>query len=156
MAHWAIISWAGQPVSCSRRTAIRATSVRRVSRFSMWRSVDEGAGIAGGERDGPAEQAQMVVGPELDGGQAEAVDLHELTQPRPRRVIQAQQVAAVRLVPGEFLPRIRRAADGFIDVVVDARILVALDQERVEAGTRTRCPLRRQVDVAQQPARVRV
>src|SRR5579885_3319341 len=94
----------------------------------------------------------MVVGPELDGGQSEAIDVYELAQPRPGAIVEAHEITAVRLIPGQFLPWVRGAADGPIEVVVDPRILVALDEERVEAGAGARRPLRRQIDVAQQPA----
>ena len=83
---------------------------------------------------GPAiRTGREVVGPELDGRQAEAVDLDELAEPRPRGVEEAHQIAAVCLVPGEPVPRVLGAADGFVEVVVDPRILVALYQERVKA-----------------------
>src|ERR1019366_8495783 len=83
----------------------------------------------------------MVVGPNLDGWQPEAVDVHELPQPWPGAVVEAHQVTAVGLVPGEFLPRVRGAPGRLVEVVVDAWILVALDEERVEPGTRARRPL---------------
>lgn len=89
-------------------------------------------------------------------GQPEAVDVHELPQPWPGGVVQAHQVAAVHLVPGEFLPWVLCAAACLVEVVVDSRILIALDQERVEAGAGARGPLGRQVDVPQQLAVVRV
>ena len=98
----------------------------------------------------------MVVGPELDGRQPETADVHQLPRPRPGAVIEAHQVTAVGLVPGEFLPGVLGAARGLVEVVVDARILVALDEERLEPRSRGRSPLRGQVDVPQELAVVRV
>src|ERR1039458_4015417 len=94
----------------------------------------------------------MVVSPELDGRQPETIGIHELPQPWPGAVIEAHQITAVSLVPSEFLPRVRRATGGLVEVVIDSRILVTLDQERVEASARPRGPLRWQVDVPQQVA----
>lgn len=89
----------------------------------------------------------MVVGPELDGWQPEAVDVHELAHPWPRAVVEAHQVAAVHLVPGEFLPRVRGAPGRLVEVVVDSGILVTLDEKRVKARAWASGPLRRQIDV---------
>jgi hypothetical protein len=77
----------------------------------------------------------VIVSPELDGRKPEAVDVHELAHPRPRAVVDAHQVIAVGLVPGELLPRVGGAPGCLVEVVVDARILAALNEERVKAGT---------------------
>ena len=98
----------------------------------------------------------MVVGPQLDHRKPESVNVHEFPQPRPRRIVQAHEIAAVRLVPGEFRPGVPCAAGRLVEVVVDAGVLVALDEERVEPGTGAGRPLRRQVDVTEQLAVVRV
>ena len=85
------------------------------------------------DRDWPSEQAHVVVGPELDGRQPEAVDVHELAHPWPRGVVKAHQISAMGLVPGEFLPWVLRAPGGLVEVVVDARIPVSythLDVDR--------------------------
>src|ERR1035438_5047642 len=74
---------------------------------------------------------------------------------RDAAVIEAHQITAVGSVPGEFLPRVLRATGRLVEIVVDPWILVALDEERVEAGARARRPLRGQVDVPQQSARER-
>ena len=95
--------------------------------------IEKRAVVSRGQRDRPAEQAHVVVGPELDGRKADAVDVHEFPQPRPGAVIEAHQVAAVGLVPGEFLPWILRATGRLVEVMVDSGILVALDEEGVEA-----------------------
>jgi hypothetical protein len=60
------------------------------------------------------------------------------------------------LVPGQFRPRVLRAAGRLVQIVVDSWILVALDEERVEARSRARRPLRWQVDVPHQLAVVMV
>src|ERR1035438_332737 len=98
----------------------------------------------------------MVVSPDLDYREPEAAGVHVFPQPWPRAVIEAHQIPAVGLVPSEFLPRVRGTPAGLVEVVIDSRILVALDQECVEAGARARCPLGRQVDVPQELAVVRV
>src|ERR1039458_4398338 len=108
-------------------------------------SIDKRAVVALRQRYRPSEQAHVVVSPELDGRQPETIGIHELPQPWPGAVIEAHQIRAVSLVPSEFLPRVRRATGGLVEVVIDSRILVTLDQERVEAGARARCPLGRQV-----------
>src|ERR1019366_6002143 len=127
-----------------------------VLRIVALTSVDKGAVITRGQRHRPCKQAHVVVGPKLDGRQPETAGVHEFPQPWPGAVIEAHQVTAMGLVPGEFPPRVRGAPAGLVEVVVDSRILVALDQERVEAGARARCPLGRQVDVPQELAGVRV
>ena len=98
----------------------------------------------------------MIVGPNLDGWKPKAADVHKVAQPWPRRIVEAHQITAVRLIPREFLPRVTRAPGRLVEIVVDPRILVALDEERVEAGAGARGPLRRQVDVAQKLAVVRI
>src|ERR1039458_5733613 len=94
----------------------------------------------------------MVIGPELDCREPETAGVHELPQPWPGAVIEAHQITAVGSVPGEFLPRVLRATGRLVEIVVGPWILVALDEERVEAGARARRPLRGQVDVPQQSA----
>src|ERR1035438_8411891 len=98
----------------------------------------------------------MVVSPDLDYRESETAGVHVFSQPWPGAVIEAHQVTAVGLVPGEFLPRVRCAPGGLVKVVVDSRILVTLDQERVESGARACVPLRGQVNVPQELAVVRV
>lgn len=95
-------------------------------------SVDERAVVGRGQRDGPVEQADAVVGPDLDGREAAAVYVQ---QPRPSAVVKAHQVVAVGLVPGEFLLWVLRAPSRLAEVVADARVLGALDDERVTPGT---------------------
>jgi hypothetical protein len=82
----------------------------------------------------------MVVSPEFDDRQPETVEVHELTQPRPSAVTEAHDVAAVGLVPGEFFPRVLRAASRLVEVVVDTELLVALDEEGVESWNPTQKP----------------
>jgi len=112
--------------------------------------------IGRGQGYRPSEQAHVVVGPELDGRQAETAGVHEFPQPWPGAVIEAHQVTAMGLVPGQFRPRVLRAAGRLVQIVVDPWILVGLDEERVEARSRARRPLGRQVDVPRQLASVRV
>jgi len=95
-------------------------------------SIDKGAVVARGERHRPSAQAQVVVSPELDCWQPEAAGVNELPQPRPGALAEAHQVTAMCLVLGEFLPRVRRASGRRVEVVVDAGVLIALDEERVK------------------------
>src|ERR1035438_3391963 len=65
----------------------------------------------------------MVVSPDLDYRESETAGVHVFSQPWPGAVIEAHQVTAVGLVPGEFLPRVRGAPAGLVEVVIDSRIL---------------------------------
>ena len=115
---------------------------------SQWPpSVDERAVVACGQRNRPGEQAKMVVGPELDRGQPETVDVHELPGPRPAMGGPSDSGNAPD--PGVFFPWVVAQRVALAEC---GRFLILVNEEGIEASCRTRRPLQRQVDEAQKLA----
>lgn len=101
-----------------------------------------------------AEQAEVVVGPELNDGSTCSPRGQIVALPRPASIEVAHEVSAVSTWPTQGLEGVGGQCADLVDVAVEAGILKPFDHERVEAAGWLRSPLLGEVDVAVQLAGV--